>query len=104
MQNLPCTRADYFHGVLALSDVLLENEEYREQYCEVIDSTMEAVKAMKHHRKNSKPEIDRITAVLKSRWGCTHKFGYFLKAWLVASSKATRIDLVLYIYVSDEIV
>jgi len=72
IQNLPCTRADYFQGALALSEVLLEHEEYRDQYCGLIDGAVEAVEATQHHLKNSQPEIGRITAVLKSRWGYTH--------------------------------
>ncbi len=65
---MPCTRADYFKGILALSEVLLQSDSNRDQYGLVLKHAIEAVRGTEQERYgNSQREISWFTAVLKSR-------------------------------------
>ena len=60
-----CTRADFFEGIIALSEVILEDASYRDQYSGMLEHALAVVEETQ--QKNSKNEISRITAILKSR-------------------------------------
>ena len=67
-QKLPCHLDSLLEGVLLLSEVILENSDYKDQYSAILEHMIKLVDTISAKHRNELSTISKYTHFLKIRF------------------------------------